>query len=412
MTPPRSAPMTADSGRGDAPRDLRLVQDRPQVGHWLSELIADPTLEQPPQAVIPYCAFREHVTMLFGREKRGKTSFLASCVAKATRGQSVLGAPAQPPINVLIYYEESRRLTRRRYEKVGADPLRLFLVPLRELRTDKEFLATLPFTAEFQLVVVDTVQTLFDLLGIENENDAAEMMMLSGPLMKAAQTYKAAWWLNHHAKKDGLDYRGSGALGGQVDQIMGFEEQPDNVRKFHVLGRLEVEDFSARYDGTHYTLVSGAKQMAADALTGLITAAVARNPGASTNRVCEIVGGNREKCRHKIDSLIRLGVLTDAHREKPGRGAKLYVTETTGSSGTIWDRDPESYQPRGPLGPGGPTPYGGGDQAAGPSWSPHRGGLGSDAVGPSPSTGPGGRGEAWDGDEPDTDVHPTTPPNK
>ena len=102
MTRLPSASMAADTGRGAPPPALRLLTDRPAVGHWLTELMADVSLEAPPVAAVPLCAYREHVTMLFGREKRGKTSFLASCVAKATRGQSILGQPAQPPINVKI----------------------------------------------------------------------------------------------------------------------------------------------------------------------------------------------------------------------------------------------------------------------------------------------------------------------
>lgn len=61
----------------------------------LDEVLADPTMLQPPLALVPGLVWRGRLSMLAGREKDGKSTFAAAGVAAMTRGHEFLGDPTE-----------------------------------------------------------------------------------------------------------------------------------------------------------------------------------------------------------------------------------------------------------------------------------------------------------------------------
>ena len=73
------------------------------IARSLREWMVDPELLRPPRIILPHVAVEGRVTLLSGREKIGKSTFVGAVVAAASRGESVLGAPPNAPVSTLWY---------------------------------------------------------------------------------------------------------------------------------------------------------------------------------------------------------------------------------------------------------------------------------------------------------------------
>src|SRR5437016_196918 len=143
----------------------------------LADFQRDPDAMRPPAPIIPRLAWAGRVTLLASSEGWGKSTFARAGAAAVTTGQAFLDGAAMPPGDVLW-----ARLEESEYDcmmgvsgatRFGADPNR-FLVwtpgpaPVAELIARMQELRP-------ALTVIDSIQVLATLAGVESLDDAAQM---------------------------------------------------------------------------------------------------------------------------------------------------------------------------------------------------------------------------------------------
>jgi len=205
----------------------------------------------------------EHLTML-GQEGyfvKGESHVLA---AFPKTGKTVLTLAsvlewlAADDTQVCIYFsEESPRMWARRLKKLddttGLD--RLYFVAARGMgaqnminRLDTDY----PDGAleHRGIIVIDTLR----LLGIEEENDSAQMERAVSPWTEYQQTLTCTLLINHHTRKGGGRH-GEGVSGGHgligaVDTVLELhrDDNVDNWRIIKVVGTRSLEEISGIYE--------------------------------------------------------------------------------------------------------------------------------------------------------------------
>lgn len=212
-------------GEAEQKSSARLLRD------WL----ANPELLQLPEITIPYLAVEGRVTLLSGREKIGKSTLVGCAVAAASRGERVLSAPLIQSVSCLWYaLDEPVADTVRRFDNLGADVTRIAIND--EPRTASELLAALEIDlAHFigiDLVVVDTLSKLITMSGVE-PNSAREVEPIIAGLADFFHRENVSAILNYHTGKGGREYRGSTAIGANVDEVLTLRKR----------GQAEEDDF-------------------------------------------------------------------------------------------------------------------------------------------------------------------------
>ncbi|MFH1418774.1 MAG: AAA family ATPase [Planctomycetota bacterium] len=168
---------------------------------------------------------REHVTLLSGIWKGGKTTLLSRLIQIMGDG----GELAQPVEagRVLIVSEESKSLWANRRDELNIGDHAEFLCrpfkgrpALRDWIGFVEHIARLIRERKYSVIVLDTIAAL---LPCDNENDASKMLTALAPLHTWTEA-GAGVLLAHHPRKgdagEAQAARGSGALPGFVDIIL------------------------------------------------------------------------------------------------------------------------------------------------------------------------------------------------
>lgn len=192
---------------------------------------------------------REHITLLVGLWKAGKTTLVAHLLAATARGGDLAGQIQ--PCQVLVLTEEGTTLWARRRDALGiADNVHFVIRPFKGKPSMPEWLqfveriGTEVRSRPYDVVVLDTWQTLNPCL---DENDAAATMAALGPLHEITEA-GAGVLLVHHPRKgdagEGQAARGSGALPGFVDVIVELRrfnpaDANDRRRKLRGLSRFD-----------------------------------------------------------------------------------------------------------------------------------------------------------------------------
>lgn len=214
--------------------------------------VAKMLAEAPPPLpwVVEPIACRKEVTLLFGREGRGK-SMLAQMLAMAVADPGSIALPqgltATPGRVLIIDAENGESLIHRRLHQAGlTDPSRYVVMEadgldLRDEGHKRELLSAIRRESP-DLIVLDGLASLAP--GIR-ENDSEAM----GPWMmfvqRIARQLNAAVVLLHHATKTdgGTNYRGSGAIGAvpTLDlALIAHDGDPDPSRRELRWGKVRI----------------------------------------------------------------------------------------------------------------------------------------------------------------------------
>jgi hypothetical protein len=290
--------------------------ERPRLYRTLGELRADPDLLRPPEAVIPYLAFRQRVTMLAALEKMGKTTFGCYAAAHKTTGAAFLGEPIAPGTVLWLALEGHVGDVVRTLVEAGADDDRLLVVSQR-LPEKLETITSLVRETRPAVVFMDTLASATQGL-VKEAHEATEWTPIMNRLGEIARDGDTAIVINHHARKSDGEYRDSTAIGAGVDMILTMSragpDQP-STRKIRAIGRFPLNDYAVRFEDGGYSLVS-----ATDSPLELkVLDFIRRNEGVGTTKLREGVGGRASAIDDALGKLLQQGLVVDAGDDKGHR---------------------------------------------------------------------------------------------
>jgi hypothetical protein len=305
-----------------AHRASDATQDPPSSRHeerplyrTLGELKANPELLLAPEAVIPYLAFSQRVTMFAGTEKIGKTTYCAHAAAAKTKGAHWLGEPTLPGLVLWVTYEGHVGDVVRTMIEAGADDDLLVVAEKPPERLSD--IQKIAHHLEPAVIIVDTLTSAVQGL-IKDPYNAAEWTPIMNRFGDIAGEENAAVVLIHHARKSDGQYRDSTAVGAGVDMIltmMRADAAQPTYRKVSALGRFPLRDYTVRFDDTMFVL--------ADAMDVGPELKVLRflreNPRSSKNAIRQAIGGKHGDVDAAMLKLLREHLVVDEGDENRHR---------------------------------------------------------------------------------------------
>jgi len=169
------------------------------------------------------------VTMLAGREGQGKSMLALALASAIGHGANVAGLDCQAGKVLYIDAENGEREAHRRVRGLGVKPGTLVYVEAVgfNLAANVDLIADLVDEHGPSVGVLDSLRSLAPGL---DENDSRPAEAALRPVSRLAQDKGLPVLLLHHAGKQGVEYRGSTAIGAAVE--LGFtlsrrEEDPD-----------------------------------------------------------------------------------------------------------------------------------------------------------------------------------------
>lgn len=198
------------------------MTSQPSTAHTLEYWLSDPELLRAPLVAIPHLALEGRVTLLSGREKVGKSTLVAGAVARASRGEPVLGVDVPNPVRTIWYaLDEPLADAVRRFDALGADPEGVIINSAP--RTVTELLSAIESDLRaFDGVDVITVDTLSRILAASriDANDARQVEPVIAEIVDLCHGENLSAILKYHTGKAGREYRGSTSIGATVDEIL------------------------------------------------------------------------------------------------------------------------------------------------------------------------------------------------
>jgi len=176
------------------------------------------------------------LTMLSGREKEGKSLLCeALAVNVASGGGKVAGMECKPGTALIVDAENGEPEIHRRLHTLGLSVhdyrgLRLAEVNGFDLRRNLPELEKALDEVKPSLLVLDSWRSLWG--GRENDSDEAAGVL--DPLRNLAHRRGLAVILIHHMNRRGEGYRGNGAIGASVENILELarvDGDPDRFRR-------------------------------------------------------------------------------------------------------------------------------------------------------------------------------------
>lgn len=313
------------AGDGDVPTDGRGQDRKGPAVRTLAELLEDPEILRPPEAVAPRFAWRGRLTLLAAREKRGKSTLAAACAASVTRGRSLMGDACEAGPVLWLALEEHPADLARKLVAFDADPEALYIVSAMEVERPLEDLTAAVDFAAAALVVVDTLPAYADLLEESPDpGSSREWTRVLVPLVRIARETDAAIMLLHHADKIRGQYRDSTAIGANVDVILEMHEDRDHpgVRKMDCRARWRVDPWSYRLEGEPMDPSSEPRLVIVEGgptIREQVIAHVHAEPGTSQRQVERAVTGRAKDVREAVQALLREGVIEDHGGPRGGR---------------------------------------------------------------------------------------------
>lgn len=270
----------------------------PQDPISLRILLDNPALLLPPEPIVPRFAYSGRVTLLVGREKKGKSTLAGYLSAVTSSGRSVDGESTKRGVVLYLCLEENLCDFTRRLVGFEADPDRILVqsyVSDCAVQLEK-------WVEKFNpsLVVIDTLATF-----VADKRPESSSSRDWTPLMqnigRIARKSNVAILLVHHSKKDKSgEYRDSTAIGAGVDLIIKMMGGGSSIREFRCSGRWDTKDFSMRLrnDKRSYEVVGSVI-----ALGDRIINYVRQNPGCSQRNILSHVEGKTDSIRKKLTEL-------------------------------------------------------------------------------------------------------------
>jgi len=224
---------TDDHGGGNGPSDSFLPTLQPRRGSLeetnlrgsFAPVDLQELFEEPPEHIewiVEGYVAKGLFSLLSGSPKLGKTTLAYQLIIAIARGLDYLGS-ALPPVHVLILaLEEHRRdVVGRLRADLETDlkvDVKLVFAPLLFSAAIHQKIAHYIQEHNIGLVLVDTLPAWW---GLEDENNASEVLRKGMPLLNMIRQTDAAWLCLAHTRKsggeNGQEVRGSSALVGLVD---------------------------------------------------------------------------------------------------------------------------------------------------------------------------------------------------
>jgi len=200
---------------------------------WLSEFGETP---EPVEWVIEGMLARGEVSVLYSDAGVGKSYVALHMAYSVASGRSWLGYRTEQSPVLILDSENSKNAIHRRLLRIvhGMSgrldaPLAVVCERFFDLGSDESIaeIERLVATTEAKLLVIDS---LMDFLPGRDENSVKDMLQPLQSLKSVARSYNCAVILLHHSNKIG-SYRGSSAIKGIVDNLLGINITDDNIMR-------------------------------------------------------------------------------------------------------------------------------------------------------------------------------------
>lgn len=190
---------------------LKAIETR-SAPKTLAQWLADPELLKDPEALINGLAYPGRTTLLYAREKTGKSTLTAQAIAALTTGTDYLGKRlTATPVLWYCIDEPTRDCIQRFVRMHAGDNLHI-----SDERPSAEQLATEAQQTRAGLVVIDTLTELWR-GRVEDSKNSDQIAAFLDPYTRATRELNIALILQHHSPKRGNDFAGAQALGAKVD---------------------------------------------------------------------------------------------------------------------------------------------------------------------------------------------------
>ena len=289
----------------------------------LAAYVANPSLMQPPPAIVAGLLYEARVTLLSGREKKaGKSTFAAAMLSAVSRGVPFLGQPTKRKQGLWLA-EEALGDVARRFVALGADPEWIDIAALPYAGTPADRVQQIDEAVQgrdYEWIAADTISVLQ--AGMKSHNDSAEMIALMHPLVQIAREREIALFLLAHANRSGdQEYRGSTEVGARVDVIAALTEGASpSQRKLSIKGRFGVDELTIAYDGAGtFSMAGGELPVEMRTLEFIVL-----NPGALSGEIERGVGGRAVAVREAIKTLTRTGKIDRRLERRGGRAVHAH----------------------------------------------------------------------------------------
>jgi hypothetical protein len=272
-----------------------------------------------PEEVVPGLAAVGRVALLAAREKMGKSTFAAAAAVEVSRGGSILGQPVQEGVVLWVGLEEAVQDALLRFKEMGANPDNLVLLERLDGPGGATQLKVEIVAHKARFVVIDSLAK-FSAGLVEDENSSSGWTRELGHISDIARCTGAAIVILHHANRSTGSYRGSSAIGANVDMIVEmFEDAKDStVRLLKPKGRWRTTPYAVRYDPDTSTyepvvLADGSEASARardDGRQAQILSWLAQHPGSGKAKIREGIGGRAEHVDDALRALVAAGKVT------------------------------------------------------------------------------------------------------
>lgn len=209
---------------------------------WLSELLEDPDILKPPQAIVPRLVWANRLTLLAAREKGGKSTLAGAAAAAVSSGQNFLGSPCVAGNVLVIAMEEHPQEFAQRFVHYGADPSNIAIIQgganlISRIKTSCEEI-------EPSLIIWDTLGAIANQLAGKTlePNDSQGWTEVMLQIVEIARDHGASLLLHHTKKSDGK-YRDSTAIGANVDAIIEMYGEGNEPRTLKTVARFPTKEF-------------------------------------------------------------------------------------------------------------------------------------------------------------------------
>lgn len=277
--------------------------------HYLTDLLKNPSLLEPPPIVVPRLAWQGRVTLLAAREKVGKSTLMGQAVASlALAPKSFLGDDMlTPKVSLWLGLDEPLGDIVRRFDRYALkadNPKVTDRIAIRNSKPDAEELLEMILRINAELVVIDHL-TEYGAGHVKDPNSPTEYQPILKTLRMVAQQSHCAIVLLHHSSKAG-GYRDSTQIGAGVDAIVEIspDEKDESIRVCKCRGRVAVSDFRMAYNGGYYETTEGGVS-----LTLQIQRVIRAQPGCSTRQVVSQVSGRTESVLKALGEIEASGLI-------------------------------------------------------------------------------------------------------